>query len=58
MIGEINIATVLKNQNQHKSYPGNPDANAAVNDKGELILRIPPRSIAIYSTDLVLATQN
>jgi glycosidase len=58
MIGEISIATVLKDQNQHKSYPGNSDANTAVNDKGELILRIPPRSIAIYSTDLALSSQN
>ena len=58
MLGEISIATLMKNQNQHKSYPGNPDANTAVNDKGELILRIPPRSIAIYSTDLALSSQN
>jgi neopullulanase len=58
MLGEISIATLLKNQNQHKSYPGNPDTNTAVNDRGELILRIPPRSIAIYSTDLALSSQN
>jgi glycosidase len=58
MLGEISIATLMKNQNQHKSYPGNRDANTAVNDKGELILRIPPRSIAIYSTDLALSSQN
>ena len=58
MIGEASIATVLTERNQDKSYPGRPDVKVKVNDNGESVLTIPPRSVAIFSMDLVLSTEN
>jgi len=56
--GPTYLATVLKDENRHKSYPGAPDAKVSFNEKRELILSIPARSVAIYSQDLIITTQN
>jgi neopullulanase len=52
------LATVLSDQNRHKSYPGQPDAKVTLNEKRELVLRLPARSVAIYSVNLIVTTQN
>ena len=58
-IGESEyLAGILTDSNRHRSYPGQPDAKVTTNEKRELILRLPARSVAIYSTDRINVTEN
>ena len=57
-IGDVSVATLVTERNQQRSYPGNPAVSVATNEKDELMLRMPARSVAIFSTDVVVATQN
>ena len=52
------LSAVLSDSNRHGSYPGHPDAKITTNEKRELILRLPARSVAIYSTDRIIVTEN
>jgi glycosidase len=57
-IGEADLATVLADSNRHRSYPGSPEARVTTNEMGDLLLRLPARCVAIYSTEIIASTQN
>lgn len=52
------LIPVLSDANRHRSYPGQPDGKVTINEKRELILRLPAKSVAIYSTDRMIVTEN
>ena len=57
-LGEEYLAGVLSDANRHRSYPGQPDARVTISEKRDLVLRMPARSVAIYSTDRIISTEN